>query len=504
MSDQQQAYTMARIAQLLFKRLKGEITPDESQTLNNWLGQQNLVTREFIDKITEPEEIEAALAEMRSIDVDAALTDVMARIKHADKETEKRDQQQIATAARIGDLLFKRLKGPLTTEEEQILDGRQINPEEIDIALVEMQSIDVNAAYLDVQKRIETLTGKPFPQSISLEEEAPVRSFARRFRWLAAACLIGIIAGAGGYLYYINHRPAELPLATAPVTERFHNDVAPGGDKAILKLDDGSTIVLDSAANGVLAQQGSTKITKTDDGRLTYSIHASHATPEAVTYNTISTPRGGQYQIKLPDGSIATLNAASSLRFPTAFAGAERRIEITGQAYFEVAKDAAHPFKVAIMPADAGSHGPAQEIEVLGTEFDVMAYSDEAAQKTTLISGAVKVISGTQEKNLKPGQQARLSNKTGSPSLSVVTDPNIEEETAWKNGLFQFDDASIQSIMRQAARWYDVDVVYADNVDKTFVGKIPRRVSISTLLKILESTGWVHFVVDGKKITVMK
>ncbi|MES1223614.1 MAG: FecR domain-containing protein, partial [Bacteroidota bacterium] len=187
------------------------------------------------------------------------------------------------------------------------------------------------------------------------------------------------------------------------------------------------------------------------------------------------------------------LNAASSLRFATAFTGKERAVELSGEAYFQVTKNSSMPFKVAIV-------SPAKEpvqIEVLGTELNVEAYADEQYQKTTLINGSIKVVSHGHEVLLDPGQQALLNS-----SLNVLSNVNIEEITAWKNGLFQFQDASIESIMRQVGRWYDVEIVYKGKVDQQFIGKIPRQVKVSTLLKILESTGWVHFMIEGKKITV--
>jgi ferric-dicitrate binding protein FerR (iron transport regulator) len=202
--------------------------------------------------------------------------------------------------------------------------------------------------------------------------------------------------------------------------------------------------------------------------------------------------------VTLSDGSKVWLNAASSLKYPTAFTGKDRTVELSGEAYFQVAKNVALPFKVNVLR-------PGQQesltIEVLGTEFNVMAYADEADQRTTLIDGAVKVSAADNQISLEPGQQARLKN-AGS-ILDLIPSVDTDNILAWKNGLFKFQDAPIQDIMRQVSRWYDVEVVYGGKVDQQFIGTIRRQVNISTLLTILESTGWVHFLVDGKKITVL-
>jgi ferric-dicitrate binding protein FerR (iron transport regulator) len=204
----------------------------------------------------------------------------------------------------------------------------------------------------------------------------------------------------------------------------------------------------------------------------------------------------------LPDGSKVWLNAVSSLRFPTSFTGKERRVELNGEGYFEIAKNVSMPFKVAIAPATnpgIASREPL-EIEVLGTEFDLMTYADEDRQKVTLVSGSVKASLGNKQLVLQPNQQAFLDKRSYALNLTSIS--NLEETTAWKDGYFQFQDASIESIMRQAARWYDVEVIYDGKVNQQFIGKVRRQVNLSTLLKILEATGWVHFRIDGKKVTV--
>ena len=209
----------------------------------------------------------------------------------------------------------------------------------------------------------------------------------------------------------------------------------------------------------------------------------------------------------LPDGSKVWLNAASSLRFPTLFTGKERLVTLSGEAYFEIAANASMPFKVRVAAASAAAAGGKAGqpdpllIEVLGTSFDIEAYPDEQVRRATLLQGAIRVAAGKVQTVLQPGQQARLG-PDGGDALQVVTPAKAEDVIAWKNGIFLFRDASIESIMQQVSRWYDVDITYEGKVEQAFFGKIPRDVPVSTLLKILESTGWVHFMIEGKKITV--
>jgi len=410
------------------------------------------------------------------------------------------DRQLLETIQSIGGLLFRRLHDELDATDRLVLEewlthlepaSRQFfeeitDWEKIQAALHTIYQIDEQAAFADVQKKIHVESVLAISTSVELPRLVD-RKY-KRYRFIAAAAILILIAGLA-VVFTLPKRKTDI--ASLPVTQRFKNDVAPGGEKAVLTLADGNQIVLDNASNGELARQGATRVMKLENGQLAYTAHSSASQP--VSYNTVSTPRGGQYQVQLPDGSKVWLNAASSLRFPTAFTGKEREVELSGEAYFQVTKNSSMPFKVAIIST---VKEPVQ-IEVLGTELDVEAYADEEDQKTTLINGSVKVISGIHEVLLKPGQQGRVNS-----SLGVLSNVNIEEAIAWKNGLFQFQDASIQSIMRQVGRWYDVDIVYKGKIDQQFIGKIPRQVQVSTLLKILESTGWVHFMIEGKKITV--
>jgi transmembrane sensor len=316
-----------------------------------------------------------------------------------------------------------------------------------------------------------------------------------KFWWGAAAALMLVYA-----IYYFN-RPAPAPIAAAPVKQPEHDRV-PGGNIAVLTLSDGSSIALDSAQNGVLAQQGNTKISKLSNGQLAYNTLTEK--PTTILYNTLTTPRGGQYKLILPDGSTVWLNAASSIRYPTAFSGKERAVSITGEAYFEIAKDPSMPFKVLLPSSSGGRPGEGgredREIQVLGTHFNVNAYADENTLKATLLEGSILLTSNGTGSRLEPGQQGQL-NENG--RIAVIKDADVEDAVAWKNGRFHFDNADITSVMRQLARWYDVEVVFEGKIPtEKFDGEIPRSSNISEVFKILQLSN-VHFKVENKKVTVM-
>ncbi|GGA89779.1 FecR family protein [Puia dinghuensis] len=318
-----------------------------------------------------------------------------------------------------------------------------------------------------------------------------------RRRWAVASfCFLFLLGGAAIVFRLLSVSPTA-PSRALPMARRIKNDVQPGGNKAVLTLADGSSIVLDSASDGTLSQQGSTKVIKLSSGRLAYQP-AHGAADAGPLYNIISTPRGGQYQIVLQDGSKVWLNAGSSLRFPTAFTGEVREVQLSGEAYFEVSGDARRPFTVAVFTREPGKGEELQKVKVLGTQFNIMAYADEALVKTTLLEGAVK-IDGTV---LKPGEQAQLSHDRGS-ALQVIADADVDAAVAWKNGYFDFNKADIQTIMRQLSRWYDVEVSFRGNGsrDKLFFGGIQRNLPLTSIFNILEKSG-VQFSIDGKKVVV--
>lgn len=299
---------------------------------------------------------------------------------------------------------------------------------------------------------------------------------------VTAAAAIIVVAGSG---YLFTQQQNSRHIAAISETKE-KQDVAAGRDKALLTLANGQQIDLDSLQNGTVPTQ-SGSLQKLSTGHLV--IAASKG--DVVGYNTISIPRGGQFHLTLPDGTDVWLNSSSSLRFPTAFNGKQRNVTLEGEGYFEVAKNRAQPFVVAVNDAT---------IQVLGTHFNIMAYSDEAALETTLLEGSVKFNKGDKAMMLKPGQQSRLKH---SGELDLVSHADVSLITAWKTGMQAFKQAPITEIMRQVSRWYDVEVVYQSSPpgDMTFTGEIPRGVNLSQLLRLFENKN-LHFRIDQDKRTV--
>jgi len=338
-------------------------------------------------------------------------------------------------------------------------------------------------------------------RNIEQRRETKVIRRPRYWRMAAAAAVILLIV-AGIWLWY-NGRTTRTsqPLA---VKSNSMKDRAPGGYKARLTLANGAIILLDSSRNGNLTREGNTDIKK-QGGQLIYDTLASASQADrALAFNTLTTPRGGQYQLVLPDGSKVWLNAVSSLRYPTAFTGNERRVQLTGEAYFEIKSiprsgGGKIPFIVEVNTSSgAGTRG--MEVEVLGTGFNVTAYNDETMIRTTLLEGSVKIRKGDNTGLLRPGQQAGV---TAHGDIKIFDDADLEATVAWKNGYFKFDDANIAEIMRQAARWYDMDVGYDKSImDESFSGTLPRSEYLSSLLKILELTKTVKFTIEGRKVMV--
>ncbi|WP_164974116.1 FecR family protein [Filimonas effusa] len=320
-------------------------------------------------------------------------------------------------------------------------------------------------------------------------QRAPIR---RLWQWTAAAAVIALIV-LGARIWMIKKPGGDYstPLVTA---ENRLLSTPPAQGKAQLTLANGTVILLDSVANGRLATQGNALI-EAAPNRLEYECQSASLPDNQLYANTVSTQRGGQYQVKLSDGTIVWLNAASALKFPAVFAGNERRVELTGEAYFEVA--------AASLPN--GSKKPfiviakGQEVYVTGTHFNIMAYNEEAYVKTTLLEGGVKVSHGGESVMLQPGQQSRL---TDQGNIKVEKAANIAEAMAWKNGFFYFENESIETVMRQIARWYDVEVEFHSVNNERFYAQPSRRVRLANVLTALELTGKVHFTIQGKKIIV--
>ena len=311
-------------------------------------------------------------------------------------------------------------------------------------------------------------------------------------RYMAAACLVVI---AGTAIYISTRVSNKRDIAKTPTTIKTNtNDVQPGTEKAVLTLADGSKVILDNTTNGTIATQGNTVVIK-EDGLLAYNVDKNKLQTETI-YNILTTARGEEFRsLVLADGSKVWLNSVSSIRFPTAFIGKERNVEITGEAYFEVKHNPDIPFKVKINTPS----GDGGEVQVFGTHFNVNAYVDEATINTTLLEGSVKVSKNSSAVVLKPGQQAQLNNRD---QIKLVENADMDAAVAWKNGMFSFNASNIKTVMQQISRWYDVDVVYAGDVKETFFVKMSRNTNVSNVFKILETTGGVHFDIDGKKITV--
>ena len=303
----------------------------------------------------------------------------------------------------------------------------------------------------------------------------------------AAAILTGILIAAG-LLRQQNRSPGNDKPA---LVTQYKNEVRPGGNHAILILTDGSKLVLDSTKKGLLSVQGQTRLTKVDSGSLVYQ--ATTDEHSIISYNTIATPAGGQYQVTLADGTKVWLNALSTLKFPTSFSGPARTVELKGEAYFEVAQNKNKAFHVLVNGLD---------IQVLGTKFNVNAYTDESSLKTTLMEGSVRLVKDNQSLTLTPGQQGKTI-AAGAGGLALVKDANTDEALAWKNGYFSFDDADIHTVMRQLARWYGIQVKYEGTPTKTlFWGKMGRDLNLTQVLTGLDKSK-VHFQLEGTTLTVL-
>lgn len=384
----------------------------------------------------------------------------------------------------IAHLLLKKLTGKLTAEEAASLDvWRQTHPQKYAELTSPGSLAKKLQAFTEAQQRAEQLT----PPEIN-DNVIPIHNKKRRWVWVAAAILL--LAGTGAYLWTVTRKPEQ---AMAKNSEQPAKDIAPGGSKALLTLADGSTILLDNAAKGQLAMQGSTRIIKNEKDKVSYSQNNSK---EVAGTNTLSTPKGGQYQLTLPDGTNVWINAASSITFPTAFTGKDRHVQITGEAYFEVAKNTHQPFFV-----DVEVDGNEKEtIEVLGTKFNVNSYSNETSIATTLMEGNVKVTAGKRSLLLKPGQQTQL--KQQDQSITINLHPDLEKIIAWKQGLFNFNDADVPSVMRQLERWYDIQVRYEGAVPALRLkGELDRGVPLSGILKILPELG-IRYRLDNRTLIV--
>ncbi|OQP52915.1 hypothetical protein A4R26_28195 [Niastella populi] len=372
---------------------------------------------------------------------------------------------------------------------EQINDGEQLLAD-----LQAMKQVDMDGWWQKISAQI--------PQ---VNKTVP---FYRRWYAYAAAAAVLLVAGAITWQYW---KPGHLPEPTNEKHLPYVVDVKPGGNRATLTLSNGTAIELAGAANGNLAKEGGTNVLKVKDGELKYE-HAGTAAvnDNDVVWNTLTTPRGGRYSLQLPDGSKVWLNAASSIKYPAHFSTTERRVIVTGEAFFEVAAgNKKWPFKVMIPPRRGGA---GEILEVLGTSFNISAYNDEADIRTTLLKGKVKIAAlqlqaGEQSdfKVLSPGQQARIPHNViaGKDPISIVNLEDVEEVSGWKDGMIHLEDADIRSIMRIISRWYNIEVSYEGQTPAyTFTGTLPLKENLSSVIKVLEYEG-VRLRMQQNRIIVL-
>lgn len=382
------------------------------------------------------------------------------------------------------DLLPKFAAGIATTAEHEAFNNwlNGLSPEEFREVLAQYEAL------LSTQQQFSPHNEAMLQQlllKIENDSQAPVRSLSTG-KWLRYAAAVLLLAGIGTW-FLLNPKDKPAELAGNDIPAQKIQDVPAGKSGAILTLADGKTISLDSLQPGLIAEHGSNITLK--EGELSYEHWQQPGNTASMLYNTMQTPRGRQFQLTLPDGTKVWLNAMSSIRFPVAFTSNTREVTITGEAYLEVAKDARKQFIV---------HSNGLRTEVLGTSFNVNAYDDEEAIRITLLEGKVNIHDGGNSFLLAPGMQA-LKNMSGLKTLKVDTDQAI----SWKNGVFNFNQSSLPSAMRQIARWYDVEILYEKNIPNIiFAGKIQRSLSLQQILKGLEDDQ-VHFRIEGKKLIVM-
>ncbi|NOT91847.1 FecR family protein [Ferruginibacter sp.] len=391
---------------------------------------------------------------------------------------------------------------------QQLLDKPSWTQEERNWILQYLQQSDTpQLRHIMLEKFSANIKeGSPLPQELSqkllqqihqqIQTEYKTAKRISFFNWKRVAAAAAIITGiiiAGYFINSKNAGPASIVKTTIPKTDV----AAPKGNTAVITLGNGQQIILDSAGSGTLATQGNVNVIKTTDGQIVYN-----GTANEVLFNTLTNPRGSKpITLTLIDGSKVWLNTESSLRYPTSFSGNERQVEITGEAYFEVAKNTTQPFKVNI--AGKGM------VEVLGTHFNINSYQDEMATKVTLLEGSVKVFIprlAHQQINamvITANQQALYSNsKDANGQIKVKNNVDIAAVMAWKNGFFNFDNVDLQTVMRQLGRWYNVNVVFQGNIPaRVFGGEMQRDLNLSEVLRLLQKNN-IHFKIQGDNLIV--
>lgn len=399
-------------------------------------------------------------------------------------------------------LLFQYLNNSINPADcVELLNYLNHNPEKV-AEILNDHNIDISEgpAFGNIQanqvfQRIITdsrFTGAAADELITPKKYGSIISLIQK-PWFSVAALVLI----GCFVTLLKNRQSPVAIKNKVVVNKSQPVIVPGSNKAVLRLANNQVILLSSSKNGVLARSGSLNVRKVNDGKLVYqaaqTADAASEVKQQSHLNTLSVPNGGQYQVVLEDGTKVWLNSASSLTYPDAFTGADRQVKLTGEAYFEVAKNPNKPFYVNVNN---------EQIRVLGTHFNITAYDNDDDITTTLLEGSVRVTKNNTTVLLKPGQQSVSMNNS---DRIRVADADVEQVMAWKHGYFIFNDENIQDIMKRVSRWYDVDVVYDGGIkDQQFGGTYDRSKSITELTKYLEKLGKVHFKIEGRRIIVMK
>lgn len=384
-------------------------------------------------------------------------------------------------------LLYKRLQGSLSAEEETTLEAWRTTSSQNQLLFEELMneetlSVAIAEYHPDNRQALENRIFERVKEQRPIVKVIPI--YRRKFFRVAVAASIVLMLGLGTYFAFFN-KTSQPEIVKTIISKDVE---APKVTKAMITLTDGTTVSLDSVTSGTIAMQGNVNIIKNENGGIVYN-----GTNNTIEYNTLVNPKGSPVQsLTLADGTKVWMNAESTLKYFTSVGKVDRRVEITGECYFEAAHDATRPFIVKDVTRNT-------EVQVLGTHFNVNTYTDEPVMKVTLLEGSVKVIMGSSSGLLKPGQQAQVSNE-----IKVVDAVNMVEVMAWKNGYFQFTNADIGTVMRQVERWYDVQVVYeGEKPTGHYAGEVSRNVSAAEMLKVIKASG-VNFRIEGKKIIVMK
>ncbi len=404
------------------------------------------------------------------------------------------------TADQLTELINKYLSGEADQEERKKVEEWYESFDEMDVLFEKEEK--QNAA--SIQNSWQAIREKMAKRQSSEAQRTALEKKVKRkvlYKWAAAAAVLFLVAGT---VYFFMRNEPEKPTIATRMKDRNEGvqDIQPGGNKAILTLGNGKKVILDSTNKGLLSMQGGTQVIKLNNGLLAYNRDKSSGSKtsrqDAISYNTITTPSGGKYEIVLPDGSKVWLNSSSSIKFPTAFTKGKREVEVTGETYFEIAKDENRPFLVRKEEV---------VIKVLGTSFDVMAYEDDSNMKVTLVEGKIKVATGKkgtgkgslQSAIISPGEQVRIT-KNG--RMSLAEDVDMAEEVAWKNGLFWFNEDDIQQVIKKLSRWYNVYITVEGSIPDKFNGSIPMDLPLSKVIDMLQKTGRIQYKImeDGRVI----